>query len=72
MAAAATIWEGLVDQSPWGSVGEFAEAAIQPYDRNGDGSICLRTIWEDRNRKSNWYGALLFIPRDNNANASTK
>ena len=67
---AATVWPELVDQSPWADQQDFQESAVRPYDGNGDGSICMKTIWEDLNPKSHWSGVLSFIPRDNNANGS--
>lgn len=71
-AAAATVWPALVDQSPWSDEADFRESAVRPYDRDGDGSICLRTIWDDLNPQSHWAGVLTFIPRDNNSNASSR
>ena len=72
-AVAATVWPELVDQSPWTDQQDFQESAVRPFDRNGDGSMCLKTTsGDDRNPNSNWYGVSLFLPRDNNANASNR
>ncbi len=69
--AAETIWDELLDPSPWGGLNDFQESAIRPYDRNGDGAICLKTQWgDDLNPNSNWYGVYQFLPRDNTSNAS--
>ena len=69
--AAEAIWDELVDQSPWVDLNDFQESAIRPYDRNGDGSICLKTQWgDDRNPNSNWFGVFQFLPRDNTSNAN--
>lgn len=69
--AAAEIWPELVDQSPWDGQADFQESAVRPFDRNGDGSICLKTQWgEDLNPNSNWYGVYQFLPRDNTSNAN--
>ncbi len=71
--AAAKIWAGLIDQSPWASVEDFQETAVRPYDRNGDDSICLKTLWGDSlNPQARWYGIELYLPSDNTANASNK
>ena len=66
---------------PWQSQGEFAEFVDAVYDRNDDGSICLKTQWgDDLNPNSKWYllgidlgfgtGVTQYHPRDNTANAS--
>ena len=69
--AAEAIWDELVDQSPWVDLNDFQEPAVRPYDRNGDGSICLKTQWgDDRNPNSNWFGVFQFLPRDNTSNAN--
>lgn len=68
--AAERVWPELLDQSPWLDQEDFQESAVRPHDRNGDGSICLRTIWDDLNPNSMWHGVLMFLPRDNSANAS--
>lgn len=39
--AAATIWAGLLDRSPWVDEADFRETAVRPEDRNGDGNVCL-------------------------------
>lgn len=70
-AAAAVVWPELVDQSPWDNQEDFQETAVRPYDRNGDGLICLKTQpGEDLNPNSNWFGVSFFIPRDNTSNAN--
>lgn len=78
--AGATIWAGLLDQSPWpGGESEFTEL-ISGFDGNGDGVVCLTTRWGDQlNPNSHWYkvgvaltgsAAQLFTVHDNNANGS--
>jgi hypothetical protein len=77
---AARVWPALLDQSPWANEADFRESAVRPYDRNGDGSICLKILWgEQLNPNSHWYlvgvdvlGAPTeqFLPRDNTSNAS--
>jgi hypothetical protein len=68
---AATVWPELLDQSPWTDQQDFQESAVRPYDRNEDGSLCMKTMWgEDLNPNSPWQGVLQFLPRDNSANAS--
>ena len=70
-AVAALVWPELLDQSPFADQQEFQELGVRPYDRNGDGSICLKTQWgEDLNPNANWFGVFQFLPRDNTANAS--
>ena len=69
--AAEVVWEGLIDQSPWADLIDFQESAIRPYDRNGDGSMCLKIQWGDElNPNSPWFGVNQFLPRDNTSNAS--
>jgi hypothetical protein len=68
---AARVWPALLDQSPWADEADFRESAVRPYDRNGDGSICLKTQWgEELNPNAHWYGVEQFLPRDNTSNAS--
>jgi hypothetical protein len=78
-AAAARIWPALLDQSAFpGGLDEF-EGVVRGYDRNGDGAVCIKTMWgEDLNPNSNWYrfgvemlGSPVeqFLPRDNNSGA---
>ena len=68
--AAATIWPALVDQSPWEGETDFQETYVRPYDKNGEGSICVKTMWgEGLNQNANWYGVQQFLLRDNNAGA---
>ena len=79
-AVAEAVWPQLLDQSPWTDQQDFQESAARPYDRNGDGSMCLKTMWgEQLNPNSHWYGVGIdilgnptqqFLPRDNTANAS--
>ena len=66
-AVAAVVWPELLDQTPWTDQLDFQESAVRPYDRNGDGSMCLKTK-DDFNPNSNWSGTSVFNPRDNNAN----
>lgn len=77
--AAARIWPALLDQSAFpGGIEEF-ELAVDSYDRNGDGLVCIKVMWgEDLNPQSHWYqfGVDLlgspveqFLPRDNNSGA---
>jgi hypothetical protein len=69
--AAARVWPALLDQSPWEDELDFQESAVRPYDRNEDGSICLKIMWgEALNPNANWFGVEQFLPRDNTANAS--
>lgn len=77
---AARVWPALLDQSPWADEADFRESAVRPYDRNGDGSICLKIHWGDQlNPNSHWYLVGVdvlgtpteqFLPRDNTSNAS--
>ncbi len=77
---AATIWPGLIDPSPWTDQADFRVSAIEPEDRNGDGSLCLKIMWgEDLNPNAKWYRVGIdvlgtptevFLARDNTANAS--
>lgn len=68
---AARVWPALLDQSPWEDEADFRESAVRPYDRNGDGWICLKIQWgEELNPNSHWYGVEQFLPRDNTSNAS--
>ena len=49
------------------------------YDRNGDGRVCIKTMWgDDLNPNAHWYRFGLdllgspveqFLPRDNNSGA---
>ena len=65
------VWPELLDQSPFADQEEFQELGVRPYDRNGDGSICLKTQWgDDLNPNANWFGVFQFLPRDNTAAAS--
>jgi hypothetical protein len=64
------IWNGLIDQSPWENQDDFTETAVAPYDRNGDGSICVGVIWENLNPNSPWFPFLTYLPRDNNSNGA--
>ncbi len=69
---AAIVWPALLDQSPWANEADFRESAVRPYDRNTDGSMCLKTMWgEELNPNANWFGVQLFHPRDNTASASS-
>ena len=67
-ADAAIIWPELLDQTPWTDQQDFQESVIRPFDRNGDGSVCLKTK-DDYMPNSHWFGTSLFITRDNNAGA---
>jgi len=68
---AATVWPLLLDQSPWTDQNDFQESVVRAYDRNGDGSVCLKTTSGDEyNPKSHWAGTWLFLTRDNNSNGS--
>ena len=81
-AVASRIWPGLLDRSLWIDEQDFRESAVRPYDRNGDGSICLKIMWgDDLNPNAHWYGVGIdllgtpteqFLVRDNTANASNK
>lgn len=57
---------------------DFQDTAVRPYDRrpydrNGDGSICLKTLWGDSlNPQARWYGIELYLPAENTANATNK
>ena len=68
-AIAATIWDGLVDQSPWGTLDVF-EMEVATADHNDDGSLCLKIGWSDLNPNSHWYPYESFTVLDNNANGS--
>jgi len=70
-AAAATIWEGLLDPSPWpGGLPEFTEE-VRGVDADGEGNICLKIIWGERpNENAHWFGVELFMALDNNGNGS--
>ena len=72
-AAAATIWEGILDPTPFpGGLAEFTEV-VRGVDANGEGNICLRINWGDQpNENGHWFGVELFIAVDNNANGSNK
>jgi hypothetical protein len=78
-AAAARIWPSLLDQTAFpGGLAEF-EGAVASYDRNADGSVCIKTMWgEALNPQSYWYQVGIdllgtpveqFLPRDNNSGA---
>jgi len=79
-SAAATVWPELLDQAPWANQQVFQEEIVRPYDRNGDGSICMKTMWgEHLNPNSHWYLVGIeilgtptqqFLASDNSANAS--
>ena len=74
------VWPALLDPSPWVDEADFRESAVRPFDRNGDGSICLKIMWGEKlNPNSHWFGVGIdllgtpteqFLPRDNTANAS--
>jgi hypothetical protein len=76
---ASTVWQGLLDQSPWTGFGDF-EAEIAALDSNGDGDLCVVARWGDHlNPKSHWYQvgmdaigepASYFLVTDNRANGS--
>ena len=78
-AAAERIWPKLVDQSVFPAGISDLEAALGGYDRNGDGSVCVKIMWgDDLNPNSHWYqfgvdllGSPIeqFLPRDNNSGA---
>lgn len=78
-AAAERIWPALVNPEAFpGGMAELA-ALIGTYDRNGDGSVCIKVMWgDDLNPNSHWYRFGLellgspveqFLPRDNNSGA---
>jgi hypothetical protein len=77
--AAATIWAGLLDRTPWVDEEDFLEQAVRPEDRNGDGDVCLGVQGgEDLNPNAHWYRvgvevigspAELFIYTDNHRGA---
>jgi hypothetical protein len=68
---AATIWPLLLDQSPYTGQQDFQESILRPYDKNGDGLLCMKTTSGDEyNPKSHWAGTWYFIYRDNNSNGS--
>ena len=77
--AAATIWAGLLNKSPWVDEADFPEREVRPEDTNGDGNVCLVIQWgEDHNPNSKWYRVgieligsptELFIHSDNNRGA---
>jgi hypothetical protein len=68
---AATIWPLLLDQSPWTDQNDFQESFVRALDRNGDGSLCMKTTSGDEyNPKSHWAGTWFFVYRDNNSNGS--
>lgn len=71
-AAAATIWDGLLDQSPWAGLAEFTEE-IRGLDANEEGNVCLKINWgEQANERSHWFGVEFFIVVDNNGNGSNR
>lgn len=55
-AAADYIFPILLDTSAFpGGVGDLA-ADLASYDRNGDGMLCLKSMWGDAlNQNSHWY-----------------
>ena len=54
--AAARMWPGILDKSPWTGEDDFRETSIRPFDRNGDGDICLSiTQGEALNPNAHWY-----------------
>lgn len=73
-----TIWPALLDLSPWAGQQDFTAFIDAAFDRNGDDSVCMKTMWGDElNSNSHWYQvgfeilgspAQMFIVRDNNAN----
>lgn len=72
-AVAATIWEGLLDQSPWpDGLPQFTEE-IRGLDVNEEGNLCLKINWgEQANENSHWFGVEFFIVVDNNGNGSNR
>jgi hypothetical protein len=69
--AASTIWDSILDQSPFPNGIPDLEAALGGLDRNGDGDLCLKRIWgDDLNPKSNWFGVIANYLRDNTAAAT--
>jgi hypothetical protein len=69
--AASTIWDSILDMSPFPNGIPDLEAALGGLDRNGDGDLCLKRIWgADLNPKSNWYGTIANYLRDNTAAAT--
>jgi hypothetical protein len=69
--AASTIWDSILDKSPFPNGIPDLEAALGGLDRNGDGDLCLKRIWgADLNPKSNWYGTIANYLRDNTAAAT--
>lgn len=78
-AAAERIWPALIDSSPFpGGIADF-EAAVAGYDRNADGTVCIKIMWgDDLNPNAHWYRVGLellgspveqFLSRDNNSAA---
>jgi hypothetical protein len=60
-----TVWEGLLDPSPWADEAAFT-AEIAGLDLNHDGNLCLAIRWGERpSIKAHWYGIEWFIIRDN-------
>jgi hypothetical protein len=54
-AAAARIYPGLLDSTPWPTLGDFV-LQIATEDTNNDGDVCLLVMWgADLNPKSHWY-----------------
>lgn len=54
--AAARMWPGILNKTPWIDEDDFRETSIRPYDRNGDGDICLSiTQGEELNPNAHWY-----------------
>jgi len=69
--AAGTIWDSILDKSPFPNGISDLEAALGGLDRNNDGDLCLKRIWgDDLNAKSNWYGVIANYLRDNTAAAT--
>ena len=53
--AAARIYPGLLDNTPWPTLADFV-AQIATEDTNNDGAVCLLVMWgDDLNPKSHWY-----------------
>lgn len=53
--AAGRIYPGLLNKTPWPTLGDFV-LQIATEDTNNDGDVCLLVMWgADLNPKSHWY-----------------
>ena len=68
---AATIWPEPIAQSPWADQSDFQESYVRGQDRNGEGSLCMKTTSGDEyDPKSHWSGVFFFVFTDSTSNGS--